>query len=963
MGNNTVDSLQIEIEARSATAAGEIDRLAASLQRLQGATRQPGLERVSKQLQGLTKAPSMAAMEKELARLEKQAIKDGDALLALQNKLEGLQAFRGVGNKLTIADTEGKIRETEREIRELSAAVDGADAKIRALKKSLETGGTVPAFSAPKADPQLGQASTNLAPVEVAAKNVTEAFNALNEVVRRVSDNLSSVSESTNGLNSVTQRSKETASGIERISEAAKQADSKLEGVADGAKDVGRAAKDIKQSVAGLEDVSRAARNTGTNLNEATRNARQLGNTVEKAGLQGASGLDKIISRLKSMAANFLIFSFVHKLIGSIGDTIGRMAAENAKVNETMSKIASSVQYVADALGAAIYPIIVALQPVITTILDGLAEVLNFIARIVAFFTGQDYVIQAKKTQVDFSESLDGTADSMNGVSAAAKEMARNLLGIDELNIIDKPTKTGGGNGGSGLGDLRFEEIKNDFKLPEMIKSPVWSPNPIPAPQFEPVTLPEWSTATLHSPAWSPAFVPAPVFETVPIPELAGQTIPSPEWVPQMIQAPVFETLSVPELAGQKLPSPEWEPSLVCAPEFEPLRVPELAEKTLRSPTWEPSLILAPAFEALVLPEWALSPLPVPEWAQNPIPSPAIDTTAVLSGLSQMEQAFATAWSGIQARVSEGVAAVQEKLQSARQTIEAFASTTQASFAAWGENVKTNFSAVMEYIPTVTVPALQKSASTVVSYLSGTADGFMAWGESVATNFREIMGYLPGAAAEGLTAAGKSVVDWANSTSDSFASWGGNIIQTGAKAISGFVQNFVSGLAHAWDEFVGFLKATGEKISGWWSANKHWAAPVGAAALAGVGIGAFVLSGGAAGLVASIPSMAKVALPAMAFANGGVVRSPTLGLVGEYPGARSNPEIIAPQSILRDTFRAEQEKQDYSEVINAINAGIGAIVAAINDQDYGTHLDGRSLMQSVERAQRERGASIMPSVL
>lgn len=961
MGNNTVDSLQIEIEARSATAASEIDRLAASLQRLQGAARQPGLERVSKQLQGVAKAPSMAALEKELSRVERQAIKDGDALLALQNKLEGLQQFKGIGNPLTIADTDSKIRETEREIRELSAAVDGADAKIRTLKKSLETGGTAPAFSTPKAAPQFGQA--NLAPVEAAAKNVTEAFNALNEAVRKVSDNLSSVSESANGLSGITQRARETADGMDRISTAAKQADGRMEGVANSASDLGQSAQHIKQAAAGLEDISRTAKSIDANLDEATRSVRQLGSTVERAGIQGANGLEKIADRLKRMAANFLIFRVIHALTSSIGDSLGRMATENSRVNKTLSEIVSSLRYVADALGAAIYPIIVALQPVITTILDGLAEVLNFIARIVAFFTGQDVVLQAKKTQVDFAESLDGTASSMHAVSTAAKELARNLLGIDELNIIDKPTKTGGGNGGGGLGDLRFEEIKNDFKLPEMIKSPVWSPNPIPAPQFEPVTLPEWSTATLQSPAWSPAFVPAPVFEPFPVPELAGQTIPSPEWVPQMIQAPVFETLSVPELAGQKLPSPEWEPSLVCAPEFEPLRVPELAGKTLRSPTWEPSLILAPAFEALVLPEWALSPLPVPEWAQNPIPSPAIDTTAVLFGLSQMEQAFATAWSGIQARVSEGVTAVQEKLQSARQTIEAFASTTQANFSAWGENVKTNFSAVMEYIPTVTVPALQKSASTVVSYLSGTADGFMEWGKNVATNFREVMGYLPGAAAEGLTAAGKSVVDWANSTSDSFASWGGNIIQTGAKAISGFVQNFVSGLAHAWDEFVGFLKATGEKISGWWSANKHWAAPAGAAALAGVGIGAFVLSGGAAGLVASIPSMAKVALPAMAFANGGVVRSPTLGLVGEYPGARSDPEIIAPQSILRDTFRAEQEKQDYSEVINAINAGIGAIVAAINDQDYGTHLDGRSLMQSVERAQRERGASIMPNVL
>lgn len=214
------------------------------------------------------------------------------------------------------------------------------------------------------------------------------------------------------------------------------------------------------------------------------------------------------------------------------------------------------------------------------------------------------------------------------------------------------------------------------------------------------------------------------------------------------------------------------------------------------------------------------------------------------------------------------------------------------------------------------------------------------------------MEYLPRAAAEGLSAAGKSVVDWANSTSDSFASWGANVIQTGAKAISGFVQNFVSGLAHAWDEFVGFLKATGEKISGWWSANKHWAAPVGAAALAGVGIGAFVLSGGAAGLAASIPSMAKVALPALAFADGGVVRSPTLGLVGEYPGAATNPEIVSPKKVLAETIRQET---DFSEVINAIFAMGQQIVNAINENgDRPINLDMEKLTSSVTTMQNRR---------
>jgi len=39
---------------------------------------------------------------------------------------------------------------------------------------------------------------------------------------------------------------------------------------------------------------------------------------------------------------------------------------------------------------------------------------------------------------------------------------------------------------------------------------------------------------------------------------------------------------------------------------------------------------------------------------------------------------------------------------------------------------------------------------------------------------------------------------------------------------------------------------------------------------------------------------------AKAFANGGIVSGPTMGLIGEYPGAKSNPEVVAPLDKLKD---------------------------------------------------------------
>ena len=60
-------------------------------------------------------------------------------------------------------------------------------------------------------------------------------------------------------------------------------------------------------------------------------------------------------------------------------------------------------------------------------------------------------------------------------------------------------------------------------------------------------------------------------------------------------------------------------------------------------------------------------------------------------------------------------------------------------------------------------------------------------------------------------------------------------------------------------------------------------------------------------------SMAKTAKSAptegsggnvQAFANGGIVSGPTFGLMGEYPGAKNNPEVVAPLDKLKDMMGA-----------------------------------------------------------
>ena len=54
----------------------------------------------------------------------------------------------------------------------------------------------------------------------------------------------------------------------------------------------------------------------------------------------------------------------------------------------------------------------------------------------------------------------------------------------------------------------------------------------------------------------------------------------------------------------------------------------------------------------------------------------------------------------------------------------------------------------------------------------------------------------------------------------------------------------------------------------------------------------------AASAVAVKGAFSKIKAPAK-FASGGIVSAPTMGLVGEYPGAKSNPEVIAPLDKLK----------------------------------------------------------------
>lgn len=61
-------------------------------------------------------------------------------------------------------------------------------------------------------------------------------------------------------------------------------------------------------------------------------------------------------------------------------------------------------------------------------------------------------------------------------------------------------------------------------------------------------------------------------------------------------------------------------------------------------------------------------------------------------------------------------------------------------------------------------------------------------------------------------------------------------------------------------------------------------------------------------------------------ANGGVIKQPTLAMMGEYAGAGSNPEIVAPQSVIAETVASVMEDMAASNI-----AGFEAVVSILRE--------------------------------
>lgn len=661
---------------------------------------------------------------------------------------------------------------------------------------------------------------------------------------------------------------------LKRISDGLEKARAEIESMT-------RESEKLAESISLVEPILRG---TNSELNKAEKaikkadkQMKEFGETAKKATKSGTTGIKGFAKTLKSTLKFMVIFQLVGMAVDAVTEGISNMAAESESANKTLSSYLSSFTFLKNSLGSAIMPILELLEPLVTMLVDLLAEGLNYLGMFIAALTGQTTYKKAVKTQQNFADSLNGTAE-------AAEKAKYALAGFDEVNILDF------GDDAEALKEAAqaFEEVEIPQALQNLAKLLGISKNN-------------------NKPSGGD-------FDSTKVEEYAEAMEKANENVKELSTS--LSGLKLPSWMQRKIPAPEFEPVVAPAVQLQPAYYPSLEKYGEKVP--------APIFEPAAAPEintndyetskaGYLNPIIAPVFA--PVAAPEIDMVRFLTSLDKMI-------SQAQIAVVKSKDIVYQYGVDIGVSLSNSLEKSTATVYNWGEKV----GAILNN-------ASQKSHQLVFD-----------WGEKVGIVIRN--------------ASEKSrqlVFDWGEKIGDTVKGslekidsvvydWGVSIGKSAREAVEeglGTASN-VAGVYSKWDvedtqkvyNVVNSASGVGNKLK--------------------------------EVLTSVIPDLAKVlfssasfsGLPIPLFAGGGVITSPTLGIMGEYAGASNNPEIVTPQNIMYDTV-----VEANAPLVSAMYDMVREIITAINEKDMTVEVDGdvvgSTAVRYIEMTKRRIGMTLI----
>lgn len=793
--------------------------------------------------------------------LEKEFDKLREVEAAALERLKAAQAQRDSGKTITDPDAFTNWENVEKQVDALSNKIHEAESKVAELQERL---------SLLKLNSQNSEEAKKLKE-EIAA--ATEKMQEYEKAVNSAKESLSSAKEAAAGFDENSAEARVLKEEIAAASEKVKEYEATVE---DTSQKVVSAYEKIRENA---NSVNQSLENTTGYLSASKSIIEAIGDASKKASEVMYNVFDSVTHRLYVMIRRRLFYYALWGTINTIIDGIKELAETDDDVNNTVSQLYSSIEYLKNSLINSFLPVLEAITPLLTTIIDAVADLVNILGKLFAVLTGNDFTAVTKET-LDYAASLDEAEESAEKALAA----------FDELNILD-------------FGDDEDDSGDSDDDSPETIETldteSEWDPGPIIAwvddfndhlEQMEEalsangyailaweallqgVTLPDWVTDVIT--------VPSPVFEAITWPSWIGMALQSPYFSPATILAPVFATLELPDWVGSILESPVFEPAIITAPEFEYADFQVALETVLELATEWATVSIPSALEGL-LPGFELAFEAVTEYV------PVLQTA--LEAISE----YIAVW--VDKTIPGYLGQLSPAFQLAYETILAdtgtFADSFPALLAGIGE-------AIYNYL---TSPIVDNGNSfiTGLQYILQAAYDFR---ENILEQFYETAVALPELILSSLQSAYANFAVFFTGASAMVHEAFSNIISVAWEGICNFASSIVDKIKGVFETISSLLEGLGFALNVIWNVNTNDDAssyslstqPItfsGTLSWAAAAVGAVSAGAGIAGILSLIP----------AFANGAVIE-PNHEFAAILGDNKVEQEVVSPLSTMKEAF-------------------------------------------------------------
>ena len=192
------------------------------------------------------------------------------------------------------------------------------------------------------------------------------------------------------------------------------------------------------------EDFKKSVQSVGEEADKAKKALTETGKESEKAGAKGSSAFGKFFKSIARIAGYRLIRTVMKEISEGLREGTQNLARYSSEFNKTMSGLSTTSLYAKNAFATATQPLLEHLIPALSQFVDWLVEAINEFNRFVAIIQGKSTYTVAVKNFVDYKSSIDGTTKSV-------KELKNQLLGFDELNVLNDNSSSSSSANSSGI--------------------------------------------------------------------------------------------------------------------------------------------------------------------------------------------------------------------------------------------------------------------------------------------------------------------------------------------------------------------------------------------------------------------------------------------------------------------------------------------------------------------------------